>query len=318
MNRTLETGLAATTKWLVRWLPRSLRLAFGRFAGRLVFRYDKKHREVTIQNIHLAYGNEKTSVEKTALAKHAYEHFGAMFLELLTLGNATKDKVYRYVEFAGVDRYEDARGVGKGIIMITAHYGNWEMHAVAHGFLFGPMYVVAKEQENSYFNRSLEEIRSLSGNHVIYKDQALRQAYAHLKDGDTVAIVIDQNVHLKDAVFVDFFGRQAATTPVAAWLALKTGAVLLPAFSMPLSSGRYKLTYEEPLDLEPYRDLPQAEAIRAITQELTRVQERVIREHPEYWLWMHRRFRTRPRPAAAGEAPKTKPPEKPAVAEESS
>ncbi len=305
MKRILETSLAASIGWLARRLPRRMRLALGRYVGGLFFRRDKKHREVTIDNIGRAYGTEKTKAERTALAEAAFRHFGAMFFELLTLGRPGKDKIYELVEFDGVDRYEEARDPEKGVILVTSHYGNWEIHAIAHGFLFGPMNVVAREQENPYLNRRLEEVRMLSGNKVIYKAQALRQTYSLLKEGETVAIVIDQNVHLKDAIFVDFFGRKAATTPIAAWLALRTGAALLPAFSIPLPTGRYRLVYEEPIDCDAYSHLSQDEAIHAITQELTSIQERVIREQPEFWLWMHRRFRTRPRTGDGDGKPST-------------
>ena len=105
------------------------------------------------------------------------------------------------------------------------------------------------------------------------------------RHGGTVAIVIDQNVHLQDAVFVDFFARKAATTPVASWFGLKAGAALVPAFSIPQSDGRYRLVYEEPIDCEAYRDLEPSEALLRITQELSAIQERTIRERPEYWMW---------------------------------
>jgi KDO2-lipid IV(A) lauroyltransferase len=115
-----------------------------------------------------------------------------------------------------------------------------------------------------------------------------------MRAGETVAVVIDQNVHLEDAVFVDFFGTKAATTPIASWFAWKTGAALVPAFSFPLPDGRYRAVYEEPIDAAPYRDLPRDEAILALTQKLADIQERYIRERPDCWLWMHRRWRTRP------------------------
>jgi KDO2-lipid IV(A) lauroyltransferase len=115
-----------------------------------------------------------------------------------------------------------------------------------------------------------------------------------MREGETVAFVTDQNVHLQDAVFVDFFGRKAATTPVAAWFALKTGAALVPAFCYPLPGGRYRAVYEAALDLEPYRNLDRDAALAAITQKLAGIQEAHIRKAPDCWLWMHRRWRTRP------------------------
>ena len=198
------------------------------------------------------------------------------------------------VALDGAERYQRARAKGKGVILITGHFGNWEIHGVAHGYRLGRIHVLARVQDNPYLNRWLEKIRTISGNVVVYKQKALSHMRRLLRAGETIALVIDQNLHVKDAVFVDFFGRKAATTPVPGWFALRTGAALMPAFCVPLSDGRYRAVYSEPIDCERYRDMDRDDAILAITQELARVQENYIREHPDCWLWMHRRWRTRP------------------------
>ncbi len=275
-------------------LPPPARRAIGRSVGSLVYAIDSRHRKITLANVHMAFGSEKNDAEKREIAEGAFRHFGAMLFELITLGRpAWKDLESRF-EFEGAERLEEAQRRGKGVLLVAAHFGNWELHAVAHGYRFGKIHLVAREQDNKHLNRWLEEIRGISGNQIVYKDRALAQIRKLIRNGETVAIVTDQNVQLQDAVFVDFFGRKAAATPVPSWFALKTGAALVPAFCYPLASGRYRAVYEEPLDLDPYRHLDRDAAIAAITQELASIQERHIRGAPDLWLWMHRRWRTRP------------------------
>jgi KDO2-lipid IV(A) lauroyltransferase len=277
-----------------RCLPHAARLAIGRSLGSLVYALDARHRKITLANVDMAFGDEKSLAEKQAIAEGAFRHFGAMLFEMLTLGRPTWEELEPRFEFEGIERLEEARRRGKGVILVAAHFGNWELHGVAHGYRLGKLHLVAREQDNPYLNRWLEEIRSISGNEVVYKNRALGQMRELMRDGESVAIVTDQNVHLQDAVFVDFFGQKAATTGVASWFALKTGAALLPAFCYPLPGGRYRAVYESPIDFEPYRDLDRDAAVAAVTQKLASIQESHIRRAPDCWLWMHRRWRTRP------------------------
>jgi KDO2-lipid IV(A) lauroyltransferase len=294
MKHRVEYSLARVTSALARFLPRRARLAAGRALGNLVFTLDRRHREITLENVNLAFGREKTAEEKEAIARGAFRHFGAMLFEMITLGRPRWQDLEPIIEVEGLEHVEESRRRGKGTILVAAHFGNWELHAIAHGYLLGKLHLIAREQDNLYLNSWLEKIRGISGNEVVYKKHALRQMRRLLRDGETVAFVIDQNVHMADAVFVDFFGRKAATTPVASWFALKTGASLIPVFCYPLPDGRYHAVYERPVDCERYRDLDAQRALVALTQELAAIQERHIRRQPDCWLWMHRRWRTRP------------------------
>ena len=303
MKHFAEYLLTRATAAAARCLPHAARLAIGRSLGSLVYALDARHRRITLANVEMAFGDEKTAAEKNAIAEGAFRHFGAMLVEMVTLGRPTWDELEPRFEFEGVERVEAARLRGKGIILVGAHFGNWELHGVAHGYRLGKLHLVAREQDNPYLNRWLEEIRTISGNEVLYKERALGQMRELMRDGETVAIVTDQNVHRKDAVFVDFFGQKAATTPVASWFALRTGAALIPAFCYPLPGGRYRAVYESPIDFEPYRDLDRDAAVAAVTQKLASIQESHIRKAPDCWLWMHRRWRTRPpQPSEEGES----------------
>lgn len=294
MKHLAEYLLTRAAGATARCLPHAARLAIGRSLGSLVYALDARHRRITLANVDAAFGDEKSAAAKRAIAEGAFRHFGAMLFEMITLGRPAWEELEPRFEFEGVERLEQARRRGKGVILVAAHFGNWELHAVAHGYRLGKLHLVAREQDNPYLNRWLEEIRRISGNEVVYKSRALGQMRELMREGETVAIVTDQNVNLQDAVFVDFFGQKAATTPVASWFALKTGAALLPAFCYPLPGGRYRAVYENPIDFEPYRDLDRDAAVAAGTQKLASIQESHIRRAPDCWLWMHRRWRTRP------------------------
>jgi KDO2-lipid IV(A) lauroyltransferase len=299
MKHRIEYVLALIASGALRLLPRRARLACGRALGSLVFFLDRRHQAITFDNVAAAFGDSKTEEDKRAIARGAFQHFGAMLIELITLGRPSWSELGPMFEVEGADRLEKARARGKGVILVAAHFGNWELHAIAHGYLFGRIFLIARAQDNRYLNDWLEKVRGISGNEVVYKQRALRQMVKLMRAGETVAFVSDQNVHLDDAVFVDFFGRKAATTPVPSWFALKTGASLVPVFCYPLPDGRYRAVYEGPIEASAFENMEEEAAILAMTQELASLQERYIRERPDIWLWMHRRWRTRPPEEAA-------------------
>jgi KDO2-lipid IV(A) lauroyltransferase len=151
-----------------------------------------------------------------------------------------------------------------------------------------PIGVLARALDNPRLDRLLEEIRSCTGNTVIYRQGAVRRVMKLLAQGEGVAMLIDQHMHSPDAVWVDFFGRPAATTSTLAALALRTGAPVVPVFAVPIGDGRYRMIYEHPVEPPP---IDHAEAIREFTQRCTDVLEMYVRRRPDLWLWMHRRWR---------------------------
>lgn len=301
-NRSRGTRLRHAAEYVSMWvlgcglraLPRRARWSLGKLAGSLLFALDARHRAVTLSNLDIAFGDSKTPQEKYTIARDTFRHFGTMLFEMISLGNAPWRKMGQLVEFEGVELYERARAKGRGVLMVGAHYGNWEIHAVAHGFRFKPMSVVARQLDNPHYNRWLERIRNMPGNGVIYKQQALTQVMRSIKDGETVGVVVDQNVTLEDGIFIDFFGRKAASTPVASLIGLKTGAVLVPVFAFPLPNGRYRCVYEQPIDPEDYANIDRDRAVFEMTQQCAKVLENYVRRNPQFWLWMHRRWKTRP------------------------
>ncbi len=202
-----------------------------------------------------------------------------------------KEGLEHYVRVDGWEHLERAVADGRGAIVFTGHYGNWELVALHQGARGIPMDVVGRPPGDPDLARQLEAVRTLTGNRSISKYEAARPMLRSLRQGRTVGLVIDQNVGSGPGVFVDFFGHPAATTPALAVLALRTRVPVIPVFGYPCN-GRHHIVYGPPLPLpeSPRRQ----DAIVELTARATAAIEAQVRRHPEYWLWLHNRWRSRP------------------------
>jgi Kdo2-lipid IVA lauroyltransferase/acyltransferase len=289
----LEAALAAGVSALVRPLPRGAARAIGRGLGRVWARLDSRHLAIAADNLRRAFPAwSHEQVERTARA--VYVHFAQVMLELLWMPGRSREQVMSFVDGFGVEAAARAETSGRGYIFVCAHFGNWEIHGISHAWRTGrPFGVIARPLDNPALDTRLCAVRTMSGHSVIYKRRALQQVLKLLREGKGVAILIDQNVQEDDGIFVDFFGRKAATTTVAAALAVKTGAWLIPSYAELQPDGRYHAVCEPPLEWTPSGDRDRD--VAGLTQQLTTVIEGWIRRRPEQWLWMHRRWKTQPR-----------------------
>ena len=279
-------------------LPRNLVLSLGRMCGRLAFHLDAPHRKVALGNYAIAFP-EATAQKARSTVRSCYEFFGQSLFDLLTFfPRMTSDRMNAF-EFEGLEHVDAAYAGGKGAIFFTAHFGGWELMGMAHGYKGYSMGLVIRKLDNPYLNRLLDTLRRSTGNFIIDKWDSFRPMLRAMREGKGIAILIDQNVTTEDRIFVDFFGRPASTTPVLGLLKLKTGAALVPAFALPLPGNRYRLVYCPPVEVPLSGD--RREDVWRITQECTRVIEQHVRENPQYWLWMHRRWKTRPEPGVRNE-----------------
>ncbi len=277
---------------LLRLLPRRAALAIGRAAGRLAWLLDAEHRRVAFVNLSEAYGSALSDADKRRLVGRVFSHFGMVAADCLLMPSMGPRDLDRLVEYEGVEHVKKAFLKGKGVFIFSGHYGNWEMVALMQGWLGYPMAMVTRPLDNPMLERLLRRGRTASGNEVIHKTEAVRGILKALRHGWCIAIVIDQDTRGADQIFVDFFGRPAATTPALGLLALKTGAPIVPVFGVPLPGGRYRVTYLPEVEVAQTGD--RAADVRAITQACTAIIERQIRSRPECWLWMHKRWKTRP------------------------
>jgi KDO2-lipid IV(A) lauroyltransferase len=272
--------------------PRKVALALGRLLGRLVYYFDCRHRSTTLDNLRLAFNKELTEAQRESIAKQVFSHFGEFVLELLRAPWLNKKKIEKIAEFQGLENLRRSYRKGKGVLIFTAHFGNWELMGIAQGYQGVPLNVLARALDNSHLEHMLLRIRGLSGNNIIYKTDAVRSTLQALKRGETVAILIDQNTRIEEGIFIDFFGRKACTTPILSSLALRSGASIIPAFSLPQGKGRYKFIYEKEISFQPSGD--KEKDILHLTQICSSIIEGYVRRYPHYWFWMHRRWKNQP------------------------
>jgi KDO2-lipid IV(A) lauroyltransferase len=287
----LEGAVAAACSAVLRLLPRGAALRLGAGLGRMLGRLDRRHVAIAVENLRLAFP-EWSAARRSDVARSVYVHFGRILFDILWFAGRSPRAMLSFVDFEGIEHFHAAAKAGQGILYVTAHLGNWEVHAVGHSLLYEPFGVVARPLDNPLLDARLRAFRCAGGNTVIYKRHALGHILRFLRGGGAVAILIDQNVNADEGIFVEFFGRPAATTTAAAALALKTGCQVLPVRAVLRKDGRYRLICEAPLRWESSGD--RRDDIARITQDLSRRIEQWIRETPEQWLWIHRRWKTRP------------------------
>ena len=283
----VEAALVRAVTAAMSLLPMRTVRACGHAFGRLVFWVDRVHRRIALENLAHAFPS-RPKAERRALAKAMFAHFGALVFELLKFGTLTREQMSALMEVEGLERIAAAHAKGKGVFFVTGHFGYWEMQAITHPFHSPTIGVMARPLDNPRLHDMLERLRTMTGNRVLYRQGVLRRVLRELTANNGVAILIDQHLHTSEAVFVDYFGRPAATTSALAALALRTGAVVVPVFALPLPGGRYRFIYEHPVEPPP-SDAP--DAVQVFTQRCTDVLEMYVRRHPELWLWMHRRWR---------------------------
>jgi KDO2-lipid IV(A) lauroyltransferase len=271
----------------VRLMPPRLVDLCGTLLGRAFYTFDRAHRRVAERNVAAAFPG-RSSAERRRIVRGAFAHFGRLLFQLLKFSTLSPAAMLARVEFEGEDRVRSAYAHGKGVLFVTGHFGYWELQAMVHAVRLRPMAVMARALDNPALNELLEEMRTRTGNSVIYRQGTMRRVLRQLHAGEGVGVLIDQHIQSRDAIYVDFFNRPAATTSAVAALALRTGARVVPLFALPLGGGRYRMIYEHPIEPPPEDDEDQ---IHEFTQRCTDVLEMYVRRHPHLWLWMHRRWR---------------------------
>ena len=302
MRDALEYWSVVTVRAVARRLPEALVDAWGSALGLTFYTLDRPHRRVALTNLEQCFPN-RAEGERRAIARETFAHFGRVLLRLLTFSTLTPEQMLERSEYEGDERVRLAYAKGKGVLFFTGHFGFWECQAIAHAVQLRPIGVLARSLDNTRLNALLERMRTGTGNHVIYRQGAVRRVLKTLAAGEGVALLIDQHMHSPDAIWVSFFRRPAATTSTLAAIALRTGAAVIPVFAEPLPGGRYRFIYESPVE-PPQGDGP--DAVREFTQRCTDVLEMHVRRKPALWLWMHRRWRDAPTPDAPGMFPKAK------------
>jgi Kdo2-lipid IVA lauroyltransferase/acyltransferase len=276
---------------LVRSIPLRLRKIFAVALAYAFYHVSLKHRLIAIHNVARSFPG-KPLKEIIQIAKGSYRSFALLAAEFCDITKLTRNNLAGYITITGLDHYAAACKKNKGVLLFGAHFGNWEMGNAALAITTKPFAFIYRVLDNSFLEKNITAVRASCGITSLSKEKAMRPMLRLLKKGETIHLLIDQNVAWYDGVFVDFFGRQACTTSGLALLALHTGAPVLPAFTHRLPDGKYLLEISR--EVEMIRSENRAEEIVSNTLNFNKIIEKQVRRHPEQWFWVHQRWKTRP------------------------
>lgn len=270
---------------------------FGSGLGRLLHRFDPKHRVIALNNLRPAFP-EKGDAELATILLGVYENIGRSGIEAIRLSKMTAEQIKAGTEIIGLEHYKAALQGNKGVILLGAHFGSWEWIPLVLGVEGVPMYVIVRPVNNPLLDKKLQHMRERFGNVVLNKRTETGEIISLLRKGKSLGFLLDQDVGRNKAIFVDYFGRPAATNKALATIALRTKAPVVPMFIV-RKKGRHQLIIEKPITLPKTGNLQQ-DMIEATTL-FTKKIESYVRRYPDHWLWLHRRWKTQP------EVPKDKP-----------
>ncbi|HMK23217.1 MAG TPA: lysophospholipid acyltransferase family protein [Terriglobales bacterium] len=292
MRFRLEYALAWCVVRLIGALPRPLARAAGIGLAQLIYLLHSKLRRVGMRNLQLAFP-EMSTLDRRKLVRKVFTSLGRQFAEVCLFPRYTAENVSDAVIYDGFENFDRASQRGKGVLFLTGHLGGWELSAFAHSLYGHPLYFVMRPLDNPYLDALVRHYRTMHGNTPILKDDPARELLRAMKQGATVGILMDTNMTPPEGIFVDFFGMPACTASGLARIALRTDAAVVPGFTLwdPVLR-KYRLRFDPALPLR--RTGNNDEDILANTQLFTKVIEDFVRRSPDQWLWVHRRWKTRP------------------------
>lgn len=292
LRQALEFAIAWLFIHVLRVLPRRMARAFGVAIAAIAFVSLSRLRRVGRRNLEMAFP-ALPAAKREAILRQEYRHLGWLLAEFCQMSTYTQEYASRFIRYQGLEHYLGARDRGKGVFVLTGHLGAWELSSFYHSLAGYPMGMVIRRLDNVLVDRLVNRIRCQHGNRVLHKNDFARGLIGAMRAGETVGILMDTNMTPPQGLFVPFFGVEACTASGMARVALKTGAAVLPGFLLWEESERqYVLRFGPELSLAATGD---SEADAASNTALfTAVIEETIRQYPSQWLWMHRRWKTRP------------------------
>jgi KDO2-lipid IV(A) lauroyltransferase len=286
-----EYALASGLIGALRFLPLPLADTTARAAARAMDIAIPKLRRVALRNLSFAMP-QLDSREHARIVDGVFQSLSRLLVALARFPSIDRSNVAQWIGYEGFEHYQDAKREGRGVLIATAHLGNWELSAFAHALMTEPMHVMVRPLDNPFIDALVERRRTLSGNDLIDKRDAARAVMKALRSNSAVGVLIDQNTSSEEGLFIDFFGKLACANSGFVKLAHRSRAPVIPGFALwDKHTHRYILRF--------YPRVEMTGDIQRDTQRLHSKLEEIIREHPDQWMWIHRRWKTRP----AGEAP---------------
>ena len=292
MREKLEYWVVLAVARALGRMPRALARRFADALAGLVYASFVRLRRVGARNLEMALP-DRSQAERDGILRGVYRNLGWQLVEFCRMPRYTVENTLGWMRTEGLDRYLAAKRRGNGVFIVTGHLGAWELSSFYHSLMGHPMGMVIRRLDNRPLDDFVNAIRCLHGNRVLHKDDFARGLLTAMRAGETVGILMDTNMTPPQGVFVEFFGRQACTASGLARVALKTGAAVLPGFMVwEPAEKMYVLHFGSELAFDRTGDT-EADIVDA-TQKCTQAIEQWVRRYPDQWLWIHRRWKTRP------------------------
>lgn len=258
--------------------------------GECAFFLATRHKNTALKNLRFAYGDEKSESEIRQIAKSIFRNLGESFFEVLCIPKFTAQNIDKYIKIDGRERVEKVLSQRRGFIVLSAHFGNWELLAGYFGLKGYPVTVLARRLRFEKYDKFINALRKRMKVNIIMRDESAKVILRMLKEGKPIAIMPDQDIDSIEGVFVDFFGHPAYTPTAPVTLALATAVPIIPMFIVRERAG-HRIYVEEPLELEitGNKDLD----IKVNTEKWSKMVELYIRRYPSQWVWMHNRWKTK-------------------------
>ncbi len=293
MKEWLEFAPAWLLLKFVGILPRPLARVLAVATVRMLLLLVPRLRRVAMFNLQIAFP-EWSDAQRRDTIRAMSRYLAWQAVEFARFPRYNPGNIERVIEIEGHENFLEARRRGKGVLILTGHIGAWELSSFAHAVYGHPMHYMARPLDNARLDAFVNRYRGLGGNEPVYKNESARAVLKALHGGGIVGILADQNTLPEEGMFVDFFGTSACTTTGIARLALHTGAPVVPGYAYwDASARKYKLRFDRAAELVETGNSEQD--IRENTQRFAKITEDIIRKFPEQWVWVHARWKTRPK-----------------------
>jgi KDO2-lipid IV(A) lauroyltransferase len=292
-----EYSLALALIRLFGAMPRSIAYRAAGMLGWLGFHLATRQRRTGLQNLRMALP-ELSAADQQKTLRGCFQNLGRLLVEFTHFPDLNKSNISQFVVHDGLENYLEGLSRGRGVIFMTAHFGAWELSSFAHAVYGYPLKFIVRPIDNPRVEKLISRYRTLSGNVPVQRRSAARDILKALRENEAVGILFDQNTTRSEGVFANFFGIPAATTPAIALFALRTGAAVVPGFLIwDAALKKHRLRLDPPIELINTGDLEHD--VLENTKQFNAILEGYVRKHPDQWLWIHRRWKTRPE----GESP---------------
>jgi Kdo2-lipid IVA lauroyltransferase/acyltransferase len=293
MKEWLEFAAVWLILKMIGALPRGAARGLAAFVTKLLFSLQPRLKKTAEFNLRLAFP-DWTDAQRTEVTRKMVRNLGWMAAEFARFPRLTKENIEALVILEGHENFLEGQRRGEGVLYLTGHIGAWELSSFAHALYGYPLHYMARPLDNRRLDALVNQYRCASGNRPIFKNESARVMLKILKDSGTVGILADQNTMPEEGVFVDFFGKSACTTTGIARVALHTGAAVVPGYAYwDETIQKYRLRFEPALELVRTGDSERD--VFENTQRFAKALEEIIRKHPDQWVWIHKRWKTRPK-----------------------